>query len=84
MNRIRICGENTNRYEQIIELTNEELQQFRNNLNHAENKVEQAINDFLGEYGRDTEPIDWQYNEWSADLVDDNGSIIESLDYNNE
>lgn len=34
MNRIRICGEIINRYEQYIELSNEELRRFRDYLNH--------------------------------------------------
>jgi hypothetical protein len=32
MNRVRICGEIINRYEQIIELSDKELQEFRTNL----------------------------------------------------
>ncbi len=79
MNRIRINGEVTKKYEQIIELSDEELQKFRNDLSIEETKGDQAIDDFLGENFADTHPLDWQYDSWSADLIDDKGSIIEDI-----
>ena len=80
MNRIRICGQITHRYEQIIERSDEELKGLREELNIAKNKGDQAINDYLGEDYGDTDPVDWKCNEWSAELIDANGQIIESLD----
>ena len=80
MNRVRICGEIFNRYEQTIELSDEELQEFRTNLNYIKENGDQAIDNFLGNMYGDIDPIDWECNEWSAELVDDKGFVIESLD----
>jgi hypothetical protein len=79
MNRVRICGEIINQYERVIVVSDEELQQLRSNLNHVKNKGDQSIDDFLGEsYG--DQPFDWQCIEWSAELINDKGLVIESLD----
>ncbi len=83
MNRVRVCGEINNRYEQVVELSNEELQELRNDLNNTKKKGDQAINDFLGESYGDTAPIDWECGEWSAELIDNNDLTIESLDAKN-
>lgn len=81
MNRVRICGEVLEKYEQIVELTDEELISFRNHLNYMKDKGEQAVDDYLGETHADTHPCDWEFNNWSAELIDDDGKTIESLDY---
>lgn len=78
--RIRIGGQLLQNHEQIIELSDEDLKGFRKRLNAAKNKGDQAINDFLGEDYGDTDPIDWEYNEWSAELLNDDDSVIECLD----
>lgn len=79
--RVRISGQTRCEYDQIIELTDEELDGFRKGLDVAKNKGDQAINIFLGEDFGDGDPIDYEYDEWSAELIDDNGSVIEHLDY---
>lgn len=81
MNRVRITGRVINEYEQTIELSDEELQQLRNDLNKAKNRGNQAIDKFLGEQYGDTSPTDWEYDDWSATLIDDEGKEIEHLDY---
>lgn len=80
MNRIRICGKIINRHEQIIELSDDELQEFRNDLDCIKRDGDQVINDFLGNLYGDTDPIDWECDNWSAELIDDNNHIIEYLD----
>lgn len=82
MNRIRICGQIINNYEQIIELSDKELIEFRKELNIVKNKhKDQAIDDFLGENYGDNEPINWECREWSATLIKDDDSTIEFLDH---
>lgn len=86
MNRVRICGEITNRHDRTIEMSDEEFKKFRDELDRLKKQeadpdaLTNGINDFLGENFGDTDPLDWAYNEWSADLVGDDGKIIESLD----
>lgn len=82
MNRIRICGQIRHSYEQVIELSDKELIEFRDLLNIAKKRGDQAVDDYLGESYGDTDPTDWQCDEWSAELIDDNDSIIEFLDAN--
>ena len=78
--RIRISGQSRNNYEQTIELSDEELLKFRKHLDAAKENGDQAIDDHLGEQYANTDPIDWQYGEWSAELLGDNDSVIENLD----
>ena len=78
--RIRICGQTHNNHEQTIELSDEELLEFRKQLDAMKEKGDQAIDNYLGEQYGDTDPIDWEYSEWSAELLGDNDSVIENLD----
>lgn len=80
MNRVLITGRIINEYEQTIELSDEELQQLRNDLDEAKDKGEQAIDDFLGEQYGDTGPIDCECDDWSATLIDNEDKEIERLD----
>ena len=78
--RIRVCGQTHNNYEQIIELSDEELLEFRKHLDAKKEAGDQAIDDYLGEQYGDTDPVVWTYNEWSAELLGDDDSVIENLD----
>lgn len=80
MNRIRIRGQVNEIHEQIIELSDEELQTLRKDLDLAKYKGNQAIDNFLGKEFSDGPPVDWTYSDWSADLIEADGSTIESLD----
>lgn len=79
--RIRISGRIIQDHEQIIELSDEDLKEFRQRLNAAIRKGDKAIDDYLGEEFGDTDPINWEHDEWSAELINDNGSVIEHLDF---
>ncbi len=79
-NRIRICGHARFDYDEIIELSDEGLKGFRNRLNLAKKNGDQGIDNCLGEDYGDAEPIDREFSNWSAELIDDNDSIIEHLD----
>lgn len=80
LHRIRIGGQIRQRHEQVIELSDEDLKGFIERLDAAKSKGDQAISDCLGEDYGDTDPVDWEYDEWSAELLDDNGSVIRHLD----
>jgi len=79
MNHIRISGEIIQKYEQIIELSDEDLQKFRNDLKRKGEPGSQAVDDFLGENYGNNDPLDWQYDYWSAQLIDGDGMMIEEI-----
>lgn len=79
--RICISGQIKQQHEIIFKLSDEQLIEFRKQLNIARTKGDQAIDNFLGENYGDTEPINTEYYEWSAHLVGDKDSVIEHLDH---
>lgn len=80
MNRVRISGEITKKYEQIIELSDEDLQKLRNDLSEAQTQGgDQGIDDFLATDYSDNEPTDCQCGFWEVDLIEDNGMSIEII-----
>ncbi len=80
MNRVHVTGRIINEYDQIIELSDEQLNQLRNDLDEAKNKGDQAVDDFLGEQYGDTDPTDFECDEWSATLIDNKDKVVEYLD----
>jgi hypothetical protein len=80
MNRIRIFGEVTHSYEQIVELSDEELREFRDKLDGLGKKGWKEIDVFLAKDYADINPTGSSCGEWSAELVDQNDKLIEVLD----
>lgn len=77
MNRVRIFGEITHRYEQVVELSDEKLQELLTKvLNTKRKKGNRAIDKLLAENYADIDPVDSECGEWSADLIDGDGNFI--------